>query len=142
MAPNALYHTNALPTYYPQRGARPSFSWSRCGALVQTGAKRCGADTEAETRSARQAAAEGAAPKTYTGSHPQLVAKLKRSLGAQYEPFRALAVRYQHGALPVEQFVADAAEMTGGRAAPLLAAAARALPDAARRTALLQALCA
>jgi hypothetical protein len=42
----------------------------------------------------------------------------------------------------VERFVADAAEMTGGRAAPLLAAAARALPDAARRTALLKALCA
>ena len=111
------------------------------GALRNTN-HRPRAPTEAETRSARQVAAEEAAPKTYTGSHPQLVAELKGALGAQYEPFRTLAVRYQHGALPVERFVADAAEMTGGRAAPLLAAAARALPDAARRTALLKALCA
>jgi hypothetical protein len=141
MASNA-HIPNDPTTCYPKRGARLSFSRSRAGALVQTGGKRCGADTEAETRSEQQAAAEEAAPKTYTGSHPQLVAALKRALGAQYESFRALAVRYQHGALPVERFVADAAEMTGGRAAPLLAAAASALPDAARRTALLQALCA
>jgi hypothetical protein len=77
---------------------------------------------------------------TFTRSHASLVARLRATLGAEkYTPLRSLAVRYQHGEVGVQRFVAEAAQLVCGRV-DLLVEAARALPHAARRTALLHAL--